>query len=77
MEWATSKRVRAIAAGVGFYAAAAGHAKARAAQQGADARQPGGEAKADTEAGGTLPAISVSGAAERDASDCLVARRSM
>ncbi len=77
MEWATSTRVRAIAAGVAFYAAAAGHAQAQAAQPGADARQPGGEAKADTAAGGTLPAISVSGAAERDASVGLVARRSM
>lgn len=39
MEWATSTRVRAIAAGVAFYAAAAGHAQAQAAQPGADARR--------------------------------------
>ncbi|AJX32377.1 TonB-dependent siderophore receptor [Burkholderia oklahomensis] len=78
MEWATSTRVRAIAAaaGVAFYAAAASHAQAQAVQPAGDGKPPGSQVKQDTASGGTLPAISVSADAERDASVGLVARRS-
>lgn len=78
MEWATSTRMRAIAAaaGVAFYAAGASHAHAQAAQPGAAARQPGNPADQATAAGGTLPAISVNASKQHDAVVGLVARRS-
>lgn len=73
MEWAmgTRRRAIAVASGVAFYAAAAGHAQAQQATQ-----QQTITPEQNAAAPGTLPSISVNAGAENDATVGLVARRS-